>query len=157
MATTLRPPRAEFGWIYLQSLIATAEQRFESERARNHRLRAWRASRRLRELREYEARRHLPPGSGQPPPRTALAVSSAALACAVLALGLMASVSSDGSVPVIADIALLALALIWFVLSVACAGRSVPRRPAPEPLDEDGERLPLWDWFEKPSPPSAGS
>ncbi len=155
MATTLRPPRAEFGWIYLQSLIATAEQRFEAERARNHRLRAWRASRRLRELREYEARRHLPPGSGQPPPRTALAVSSAALACAVLALGLLAALSSDGSVPVVADVALLALALIWFGLTVACAGPSVPSAPVPEPLEQAGERLPLWDWVDGRAPPAA--
>ena len=155
MATTLRPPRAEFGWIYLQSLIGTAEQRFEAERARNHRLRAWRASRRLRELREYEARRHLPPGSGQPPPRTALAVSTAALACAVVGLGLLASLSSEGSVPVIADVALLALVLIWFGLSVACAGTRVPRRPLPEGLEQDGERLPLWDWVDRTAPPAA--
>jgi hypothetical protein len=152
MATTLRPPRAEFGWIYLQSLISSAEQRFEWERARNHRLRAWRASRRLRELREYEARRHLPPGSGQPPPRTALAVSSAALAFAVLGLAVLAALSSDGSVPVVADVSLLALALIWFVLSVACAAPRLPVKPAPEQPDEHVERLPLWDWVERPPP-----
>jgi len=149
MATTLRPPRAEFGWIYLQSLIATAEQRFESERALNHRLRAWRASRRLRELREYEAFRHLPPGSGQPPPRTALAVSSAALACAAVALGALASLSPSGSVPVVADVAWLALAMIWFALSVACARRGVPSPPEPEQPNEPAERLPLWDWVER--------
>ena len=121
MTTSVRPPRAEFGWIYLQSLIGTAEQRLAAERARNRRLRAWRAARRVRELRAYEAQRHVPLGSLPPsPPRTALTFSAGALACAVLGVVALAVQSSDGSVPMLADVAMLALAAICFALSVAC-------------------------------------
>lgn len=157
MATTIRSARAEFGGIYLRSLIETAELRLQSERARNHRLRAWRAARRLQELTEYEIYRHQPPGSHAPPPRTAFGVASAALACAVVAAIVTAAYSVDGAVPVVADVGMLALALIWFALSVACSRRRTPRaaadlQPQPESqpdaqlVEPSAERLPLWDW-----------
>ena len=65
----------------------------------------------------------LPAGGEMPsPPRTAFAVASAAVICAVAAALVVALRSADGSVPVVADVAFLALASIWFVLGVACAG-----------------------------------
>ena len=124
MANTVRPARAEFGWIYLQSLIESAERRVDEHRARKQRLRAWWAARRVEELRAYEAWRNLPAGGRDgvrllaPPSRSpVLLVICAATAALVLALR-----SADGSVPVAADLAFLALASIWFVLGVACAG-----------------------------------
>jgi len=124
VATTIRPARAEFGWIYLQSLIETAERRVEERRARNQRLRAWWAERRVQELKAYEEWRKLPVGGElTSPPRTAFAVASAALVSAVAALLVLAVHSADGSVPVAADLAFLALASLWFVLGLACTGR----------------------------------
>ena len=76
----------------------------------------------MEELRAYEAWRSLPAGGDTAsPPRTAFAVASAALMCAVVAVLLLALHSADGSVPVVADLALLALASLWFALAVACA------------------------------------
>ena len=122
MASTVRPARAEFGGIYLRSLIETAESRVAEHRARKRRLRAWLAARRVEELRAYEAWRSLPAGGDTAsPPRTAFAVASGALVCAVVAALLLALHSADGSVPVVADLALLALASLWFALAVACA------------------------------------
>jgi hypothetical protein len=123
VATTVRPARAEFGWIYLQSLIETAERRVDDHRARKRRLRAWWAARRLRELRAYEEWRNLPAGGEMAsPPRAVFAVASAAVICATAGAFVLALRSTDGSVPVAADLAFLALASIWFVLGVACAG-----------------------------------
>ena len=123
MANTVRPARAEFGWIYLQSLIETAERRVDDHRARKQRLRAWWAARRVQELRAYEEWRSLPAGGEMAsPPRTAFAVASAAIVAAVAAALVLALRSADGSVPVVVDVAFLALASIWFVLGIACAG-----------------------------------
>jgi hypothetical protein len=123
VANTVRPARAEFGWIYLQSLIESAERRVDEHRARKQRLRAWWAARRVEELRAYEAWRNLPAGAEMAsPPRTAFAVASAAVVCAVAAAFVLALRSADGSVPVAVDLALLALGSIWFILGVACAG-----------------------------------
>ena len=123
VATTVRPARAEFGWIYLQSLIESAERRVEEHRARKQRLRAWWAERRVQELRAYEAWRSLPAGGAMPsPPRTAFALASVGLVLAVAAALALAIRSADGSVPVLVDVAFLALAAIWFVLGIACAG-----------------------------------
>ena len=123
MATTVRAARAEFGWIYLQSLIESAERRVDEHRARKQRLRAWWAERRVQELRAYEAWRSLPAGGEMAsPPRTAFAVASAAVICAVAAVLILALRSADGSVPTVADLGFVALASIWFVLGVACAG-----------------------------------
>jgi hypothetical protein len=124
MATTARHARAEFGWIYLQSLIETAEDRLAAAQAGRHRIRTWRAARRLRELEAYRAHRHLPPGSQPPsPPRAALASATVGLVCTVAAMLALAAGSSDGSVPALADLATLALALIWFALALACLRR----------------------------------
>jgi len=122
MATTVRPARAEFGGIYLQSLIETAERRVADHRARRRRLRAWWAARRVAELRAYEAWRSLPAGDQASPPRLAFVVAAGALVCAVAGASLLALDSPDGSVPVVADVGLLALASICFVLGVACVG-----------------------------------
>jgi hypothetical protein len=123
VANTVRPARAEFGWIYLQSLIETAERRVDDHRARKRRLRAWWAARRLQELRAYEEWRNLPAGGEMAsPPRTAFAVASAAVICAVATALALALRSADGSIPMAADLGFLALASIWFVLGVACAG-----------------------------------
>ena len=123
MATTTRPARAEFGGIYLRSLIETAERRVDDHQARKRRLRAWWAARRVQELRAYEEWRKLPAGRElTSPPRTAFALASAALVCAVAGVLVLALDSPDRSVPTAADLAFLALASIWFVLGVACAG-----------------------------------
>jgi hypothetical protein len=123
VANTVRPARAEFGWIYLQSLIETAERRVDDHRARRRRLRAWWAARRLQELRAYEEWRNLPAGGElASPPRTAFALASAALVCAAAGAFALALHSADGSAPAAADLAFLTLASIWFVLGVACAG-----------------------------------
>jgi hypothetical protein len=122
VANIIRPARAEFGWIYLQSLIESAEWRVADHRARKQRLRAWWAERRVQELRAYEAWRHLPAGGElASPPRTAFAVASAAIVSAVAGMLVLALSSASGSVPAAADLAFLALASIWFVLGVACA------------------------------------
>jgi hypothetical protein len=123
VANIVRPARAEFGWIYLQSLIETAERRVDDHRARKRRLRAWWAARRLQELRAYEEWRNLPAGGEMAsPPRTAFAVASAAVICAVATALVLALRSADGSIPMVADLGFLVLASIWFVLGVACAG-----------------------------------
>jgi hypothetical protein len=122
VATTVRPARAEFGGIYLQSLIETAERRVADHRARKRRLRAWWAGRRVEELRAYEAWRRLPAGGQASPPRAAFLVAAGALVCAVAGTSLLALASADGSVPAVADLGLLALASICFVLGVACVG-----------------------------------
>src|SRR4051794_31124694 len=83
VATTVRPARAEFGGVYVQSLIETAERRVADHRARRRRLRAWWAGRRVEELRAYEAWRSLPAGGQPSPPRAAFLVAAGALVCAV--------------------------------------------------------------------------
>jgi hypothetical protein len=124
MASSVRPARAEFGGIYLHSLIETAERRVADHRARRHRLRAWWAARRVAELRAYEAWRRLPAGGeAASPPRAAFTIATAALVCAVAGTLVLALDSADGSVPVLADLGLLALASLSFLLGVACVGR----------------------------------
>jgi Flp pilus assembly protein TadB len=120
---------SEFGRIYLQSLIGSAEEQVELHRSRRHRVRLRLADRRLRKLRGYEAWRAAPvEASAGEPPRLAFALVSAAILLAAALLGLIA-VGHGGALAVgVVEVAGLALVVWWFSLAVAC----VPRDATPD-------------------------
>ena len=120
MATTVRPARAEFGWIYLQSLIESAERRVDDRRARKQRLRAWWAARRVEELRAYQAWRNLPAGGEMAaPPRKGARSRRVDAQTGRERVRTMDRVKKLSVAAIL--VASLVLASIWFVLGVACA------------------------------------
>ena len=132
MASPLRSRsgRPEFGRVYLRSLIASAEERVELHRTRGHRIRLHVATRRLRKLLAYENQRHLRIGSArQAPPRLAVALVSI-LWVAALALLVACEIRQASAFwMTVAEVSMLTLTLLWFVLAVACVPAD---RPSPE-------------------------
>jgi hypothetical protein len=120
-----RSPRAEFGLLYLTSLIEFAQERVDTHRRQNRRVRTWLAARRLRELERYRDARHAPLGTvAPPPPLVAFAVASAALVTSVLVLVVATAQTQDELARSTADVGMLILTAVWFALAVACAPRA---------------------------------
>ena len=116
-----RSGRSEFGRVYLRSLIDSAEERVELHRSRGHRLRQRVATRRLRKLLAYENQRHIPVGKAVwAPPRLALAVVSIVWLAAIAALATLVLGDAGAFWVSAVEVAALALAVVWFVLAVAC-------------------------------------
>ncbi len=113
--------RAEFGRVYLRSLIDSAEERVELHRTRGQRLRLRVATRRLRKLLAYENQRHLPIGAAVPaPPRAAVVVVSVAWVASLALLGVLHLEDVGALWLSIAEVPMLGLAGLWFFLAVAC-------------------------------------
>jgi hypothetical protein len=124
-----RSGRPEFGRVYLRSLIDSAEERVELHRTRGHRLRLHVATRRLRKLLAYENQRHLRIGSAhRTPPKLALGVVSVVWVAVLAALAALQLRHATALWMTVAELAMLALTVLWFVLAVACvpADRSSP-------------------------------
>src|SRR5690242_16141018 len=125
-STHTREARSEFQRLYLTSLIAAVERRVERHRARRQLLRLRLAERRLAELRRVARLVAEPPAvrvEDVARPLTALATVTAALLCSGAFLGVAVGLSLDPGVTAIADLAVLALTLVWFLLAVACSPR----------------------------------
>ena len=127
-----RSGRPEFGRVYLRSLIASAEERVELHRTRGHRIRLHVATRRLRKLLAYENQRHLRIGSAQRARRPGSRVGRG-----LGRLGRGPGRCSRRSQlrhatafwMTVAELPMLALTVLWFVLAVACVPAD---RPSPE-------------------------
>lgn len=125
-----RSGRPEFGRVYLRSLIASAEERVELHRTRGHRLRRRLATRRLRKLLAYENTRHTRIGATEAaPPRLALAVVSVLWLASIVLLGILKLDDARALWVSILEVPVLALAVLWFLLAVACV-------PADRSLDQ---------------------
>jgi hypothetical protein len=127
-----RSGRPEFGRVYLRSLIASAEERVELHRTRGHRIRLRVATRRLRRLLAYENQRHLRIGSARTAqPWLALALVSLVWAASLVLLAAFALRHASAPWMTAAELAMLTLTVLWFVLAVACV-------PADRPSPEEG-------------------
>lgn len=116
-----RSGRPEFGRVYLRSLIASAEEQVELHRTRGHRLRLRLATRRLRKLLAYENTRHARIGTAQPaPPRLAVALVSVVWLASMALLGILKLADAGALWVSILEVPILALAVLWFFLAVAC-------------------------------------
>jgi hypothetical protein len=125
-STYARAGRSEFNRVFVASLTASVESQVERHRAKRHRLRLRRAERRLAELRHVGA-----PGAeaaAQPQAATDAARPIAAFVTATAAwfgsaaiLALCLALHLEAAVTGVADLSLLMLTLLWFVLAVACS------------------------------------
>jgi hypothetical protein len=125
-STHTREARGEFQRLYLGSLIAAVEERVELHRARGQRLRLRLAERRLAELRRVArlvAEPAVATAGDAARPVAALATVTAALLCSGAFLGLAVGLRLEPAVTAVADLALLVLTLVWFLLAVACSPR----------------------------------
>jgi Flp pilus assembly protein TadB len=121
---------SEFGRIYLQSLIGSAEEQVELHRHSRHRLRLRLADRRLRRLRGYEAWRAAPvEAPADRPPRLALTLVSAAVLVVAALLGLVAAGPRNALAVAVVEVAGLVLVVWWFILAVACVPHESPSVP----------------------------
>ncbi len=127
MLNAMAPPvrsrsgRAEFGRLYLRSLIDSAEERVELHRTRGHRLRRWVATRRLRKLLAYENQRHARIGAVEPaPPRVAVALVSVAWLASLVSIGILHLEDASELWLSVVEVPMLVLAAAWFFLAVAC-------------------------------------
>jgi hypothetical protein len=121
-STHTREARSEFQRLYVSSLIAAVEGRAARHRERNQRLRLRLAERRLAELRRVASpATALTEGAARPV--AALATVTLALVCSGAFLGLAVGLRLEAGVTAVADLALLGLTLVWFLLAVACSPR----------------------------------
>jgi len=120
-STHTREARSEFHRLYLASLTAAVEARVERHRATHQRLRLRLAERRLAELRR--AAGDAAEAQTAARPVAALATATLALVCSGAFLGLAIGLHLEPGVRAIADLSLLALTLLWFLLAVACSPR----------------------------------
>lgn len=125
-STHTRAARGELHRLYVTSLIAAVEARVEQHRAQHQRLRLRLAERRLAELRRVAG--HVVAGETAQAqttakPIAALATVTLALVCSGAFLGIAVGLDLEPAVAAIADLSLLALTLVWFLLAVACSPR----------------------------------
>jgi hypothetical protein len=113
-STYAREGRSEFNRVYVASLTASVENQVERHRAKGQRFRLRRAERRLAELRGQEA-------TDTDLPVAALVTVTAAWLGSAAILALCVSLSLEPAVTGVADLSLLALTLLWFMLAVACS------------------------------------
>jgi hypothetical protein len=121
-----RSGRAEFGRVYLRSLIAATEDRIELHRTRGDRLRLALATRRLRKLLAYENTRDLPVGAADRPPKTALLAVSGIWLTLMVVLGVLGLEHAGSLWLTILEVPALALAVLWFFLAIACVPADRP-------------------------------
>jgi hypothetical protein len=125
-STYARDGRSEFNRVYVASLTASVESQVERHRAKRQRLRLRRAERRLAELRRIyvpaaEAETQGQALSEAQRPIAALVTVTAAWLGSAAILALCVSLQLEPAVTGVADLSLLALTLVWFVLAVACS------------------------------------
>jgi hypothetical protein len=121
-----RSGRAEFGRVYLRSLIAATEERIELHRTRGDRLRLALATRRLRKLLAYENTRDLPVGTAEAPPKAALMAVSAVWLALMAVLGIVGLDHASSLWLTLLEVPALALAVLWFFLAIACVPADRP-------------------------------
>ncbi len=122
-----RSGRAEFGRVYLRSLIAATEERIEFHRTRGDRLRVALATRRLRKLLAYENTRDLPVGvAAEGPPKAALLAVSGVWLALMVGLAILGLEHAGSLWLTIFEVPALALAVLWFFLAIACVPADRP-------------------------------
>jgi hypothetical protein len=120
-STYTREARTELQRLYLGALTASVESQVERHRGSRHRLRLRLAERRLAELRRLSSVDDVAetaPAAGRPV--SALTTVTAAWLASGAILGLCVVRSLEPAVTGLADLVLLALTLVWFMLAVAC-------------------------------------
>jgi hypothetical protein len=122
-----REGRSEFNRLYVSSLIASVESQVERHRAKGQRLRLRRAERRLAELRQLPvpatAHQSQAEATDDGRPVGVLRVATVAWLCSGAMLAVCVALRLEAGVTAVADLALLALTLMWFLLAVACSPR----------------------------------
>ena len=125
-STYARDGRREFNRVYVASLTASVERQVEQHRAKQQRLRLRRAERRLAELKrvyapEAETVPEARAATDEARPVAALVTVTAAWLGSAAILALCVSLRLEPAVTGVADLSLLAVSLVWFVLAVACS------------------------------------
>jgi hypothetical protein len=124
-----RDGRSEFNRVYVASLTASVEGQVERHRAKRQRLRLRRAERRLAELKRVtvpsaEAETQREEATDETRPVAALVTVTLAWLGSAAILALCVSLQLEPAVTGVADLSLLALTVLWFVLAVACSPKS---------------------------------
>jgi hypothetical protein len=122
-STYTREARTELQRLYLGALTASVESQVERHRDSRHRLRLRRAERRLAELRRLGSADEVAAAAASPPVAALTTVTAAWLMSGVI-LGLCVVMNLEAAVTGLADLVLLALTLVWFLLAVACSPKT---------------------------------
>jgi hypothetical protein len=125
-STYARAGRSEFNRVFVASLTASVESQVDRHRAKRHRLRLRRAERRLAELKrvsapDAKAATQLQTATDATRPIAAFVTVTAAWFGSAAILALCLALHLEPAVTGVADLSLLTLTLLWFVLAVACS------------------------------------
>jgi hypothetical protein len=123
-STYTREARTELQRLYLGALTASVESQVERHRDSRHRLRLRRAERRLAELRRLGSADEVAAAAASPPVAALTTVTAAWLVSGAI-LGLCVVMNLEAAVTGLADLVLLALTLVWFLLAVACSPKTL--------------------------------
>jgi Flp pilus assembly protein TadB len=124
-STYTREARTELQRLYLGALTASVESQVERHRESRHRVRLRRAERRLAELRRLSSVEDpVETAAAAARPVTALTTVTAAWLASGAILAVCVVMNLEAAVTGLADLVLLALTLVWFMLAVACSPKT---------------------------------